>query len=188
MKGEKKVLLHICCAPCVLSPLRTLRESGYRVYGLWYNPNIHPFTEHEKRREEVARFCREEGVELIDLEEYPMEEFFRRVVYREGMRCSLCYAQRLEKTAAVAKKGRFDCFTTTLLYSKFQNHEAIRKQGEAAAKQYHTHFLYEDFRSGWSYGIEESKRRKMYRQSYCGCLYSETERYRSKRLKKKEEK
>jgi hypothetical protein len=184
---KPKVLLHICCAPCALYPLKTLREEGFTVYGLWYNPNIHPFAEYKKRRESVLQLCEEDGLELIEAGGYPMEEFFRRAVFRENVRCPLCYNMRLEQTAAVAKKGEFDSFTTTLLYSKFQNHQEIYSRGEAAAKMYGQKFLYRDFREGWAYGIEESKRRGLYRQQYCGCLYSEKDRYRKEMVTEKEE-
>ena len=184
---KPKVLLHICCAPCALFPLKTLREEGFTVYGLWYNPNIHPFAEYRKRREGVLKLSEEEGMELIEAGGYPVEEFFRRTAFRENVRCPLCYNMRLEQTAAVARKGAFDFFTTTLLYSKFQNHQEISDQGEAAAQKYRQTFLYRDFRPGWSYGIEESKRRGFYRQQYCGCLYSEKERYRNEIEIKKEE-
>jgi predicted adenine nucleotide alpha hydrolase (AANH) superfamily ATPase len=176
---KPKVLLHICCAPCALFPLKLLREEGYDVYGFWFNPNIHPFTEYKKRLDSVLQFSKEEGLQLIRAGGYPMEEFIRRTAYREEVRCPLCYNMRLEKTAAVAKKGDFDFFTTTLLYSKFQNHKEICSQGEAAAGKYKQKFLYRDFREGWAYGIEESKRRGYYRQQYCGCIYSEKERYRN---------
>ncbi|HHH84497.1 MAG TPA: epoxyqueuosine reductase QueH [Firmicutes bacterium] len=184
---KPKVLLHICCAPCALYPLKSLREEGFSVYGFWFNPNIHPFAEHQKRLDEVLRLCEEENVELIEAGGYPVEAFFRRMAFRENVRCPLCYNMRLEKTAAIARKGKFDFFTTTLLYSKFQKHDAICIQGEAAAKMYGRKFLYRDFREGWSYGVDESKKRSFYRQQYCGCLYSEKERYRSKIGKKKEE-
>ena len=89
----------------------------------------------------------------------------------------MCYYDRLKYTAIVAKKGNFDYFTTTLLYSKFQKHEMIKEIGESLAKEYGVNFYYEDFRQYWQEGIELSKARKMYRQQYCGCIYSEKERY-----------
>nr|NJM01334.1 epoxyqueuosine reductase QueH [Desulfobacula sp.] len=84
---------------------------------------------------------------------------------------------RLLQTALVAKKGNFEAFSTTLLYSKFQNHDLIRETGEALAAKYGLQFLYHDFREGWNSGIEASKRLNLYRQQYCGCIYSEKERY-----------
>jgi predicted adenine nucleotide alpha hydrolase (AANH) superfamily ATPase len=83
----------------------------------------------------------------------------------------------LEATARAAKKGRFDSFTTTLLHSKHQNHEMIREMGESLGQRYGIRFIYEDFRLGWKEGIEVSKKLGLYRQQYCGCIYSEKERY-----------
>ncbi len=85
----------------------------------------------------------------------------------------MCYHERLKATVMVARKGKFDAFSSTLLYSKFQKHELIHEIGESLGKQYGVRFLYQDFREGWKQGIEESKRLGMYRQQYCGCIYSE---------------
>jgi predicted adenine nucleotide alpha hydrolase (AANH) superfamily ATPase len=99
------------------------------------------------------------------------------VVYREKDRCTYCYHDRLRTTALLARRGKFDYFTSTLLYSKFQNHDLIKSMGESIAKSTGVPFWYEDFRSGWKEGIKKSKDREMYRQQYCGCIYSEKERF-----------
>ena len=106
-----------------------------------------------------------------------MEGFLRKVVFRESDRCTICYHERLNTTALYAKKGKFDCFSTTLLYSKFQRHDSVKSIGEAAGKSAGVPFYYRDFREGWKEGVEESKRLGIYRQQYCGCIYSEKERY-----------
>jgi hypothetical protein len=172
-----KVLIHICCAPCVIYPLRVLREEGYDVMGYFYRRNIHPYRECLRREETVREYAEREALKVIYQEGYDMEGFLRQVVFRESHRCSFCYHDRLESTASVARHGKFDYFTSTLLQSKFQNHDLIRETGEHLGKRYGVPFLYRDFREGWKEGIETSKRLDMYRQQYCGCIYSEKERF-----------
>lgn len=118
---------------------------------------------------------------------YPFEEFLRQVVFREEDRCRYCYRMRLAEAARIAKKYNFDSFTSTLLYSRYQKHDLIRQIAEEEAKRQGIDFLYRDFREGWLEGIRISKEMGMYRQSYCGCIYSEKERYyrRPKKEKKK---
>jgi predicted adenine nucleotide alpha hydrolase (AANH) superfamily ATPase len=99
------------------------------------------------------------------------------VVFREADRCQACYYLRLSYTAKIARSQAFDGFTTTLLYSRYQKHEWIKSTAESLAKEYGVSFYYHDFRAGWSEGIRISKEAGMYRQPYCGCIYSEKERY-----------
>lgn len=145
--------------------------------GFFYRYNIHPFQECMKREETLKQYSESIGIKVIYQTDYEIEKFLQSIVFREKDRCRYCYYDRLKATALVAKKGKFEGFTTTLLYSKFQNHELIRQTGEALAKNYGLKFFYHDFREGWKFGIEESKRLKMYRQQYCGCIYSEKDRY-----------
>lgn len=147
------------------------------VMGFFYRHNIHPFTECQKREETLKHYSQSIGLKVIYQSDYKIEKFLQSVVFREQDRCRYCYYDRLKATALVAKKGKFQAFSTTLLYSKFQNHELIRETGEAIAKDYGLTFFYHDFREGWKSGIEESKKLNMYRQQYCGCIYSEKERY-----------
>jgi predicted adenine nucleotide alpha hydrolase (AANH) superfamily ATPase len=172
-----KVLLHICCAPCSIYPVKTLRGGGLDVMGFFYRHNIHPYTECLKRQETLQTYAGEIDLPVIYQEGYELESFIQNVVYREKDRCHYCYHDRLRTTALLAKRGKFDYFSSTLLYSKFQKHDAIKAIGEAVGKSAGVPFLYEDFRQGWKEGIETSKKRKMYRQQYCGCIYSEKERY-----------
>lgn len=172
-----KTLLHICCAPCSIWPLQYLREQGDEVMGFFYRHNIHPFTECMRREETLRTYAAAVDLRVIYQEGYDLEGFLRRAVYRESNRCSVCYHHRLETTARLARKGKFDRFTTTLLYSKFQNHEEIRAIGESIGRSIGVPFAYHDFRAGWKTGIEASKSQHMYRQQYCGCIYSEKERY-----------
>ena len=172
-----KILLHTCCAPCAIVPLQTLKDSDFEVMGFFYRHNIHPYTECLKRQDTLKSFSKTAGFRVIYQEGYEMEEFVRNVAFREKDRCSYCYYDRLRTTALFAKKGKFNCFTTSLLYSKFQKHEEIRTIGESVGKEVGVPFHYADFREGWKEGIRISKKMELYRQPYCGCIYSEKDRY-----------
>lgn len=170
-------MLHICCAPCTTYPLRILKGEGSEIRGLFYNPNIHPYLEYQRRLDTLMSYAGEEGLTVIREEAYPIEAFLRQVVFREEERCRFCYRIRLFEAARIAREGSFDAFTTTLLYSRYQKHDLIRQIGEEAAAAQGIPFLYRDFREGWSEGVRVSKERGMYRQPYCGCIFSERERY-----------
>ena len=178
--GEgKRILLHICCAPCATYPVQRLREEGFEVAGFWYNPNIHPWTEHERRRESLVAYAQAVGLPMIWHERYEMPLFLRAVAGHEkfGERCRICYRMRLERAAQVAAEGGFDAFTTTLLISPYQDQALIREIGEEAAAQRGVEFYFENFRRGWSERGRLTKEYDLYRQQYCGCIYSEWERY-----------
>lgn len=172
-----KLLLHTCCAPCTIYPVRVLREQRIEVMGFFYGSNIHPYTECLRRRDTLTRYADEIELKLIVSDTYDLEGFLRNAAFREKDRCSFCYYDRLRTTALIAKRGKFDRFSTTLLYSKFQQHDRIQSIGRAVAKEVDLPFYYEDFRRGWKEGVAVSKANKMYRQQYCGCIYSEKERY-----------
>ncbi|HAO20453.1 MAG: hypothetical protein BWK80_43440 [Desulfobacteraceae bacterium IS3] len=172
-----KILLHTCCAPCSVYPVRILREENFEIMGFFYRHNIHPYTECLRRQETLAQYSQDTGFRVIYQQDYDMEGFIQHVVFREKDRCAYCYHDRLMAAAHIARQGKFDCFSTTLLYSRFQNHEMIRAIGESAGKSVEIPFYYRDFRVGWKEGIEESKRMGLYRQQYCGCIYSEKERF-----------
>ena len=172
-----KVLMHACCGPCASYSVEALREAGHEVYGYFYNPNIHPSQEYRRRWESFKQLA--EAVELPILEpgDYDYQEWLRRAAWREQVRCPLCYQMRLEQTARIAKHGKFDAFTTTLLISPYQKHDVLKQTGEAIAAAYGIPFLYMDFRPGFKRSVELSKEMGLYRQQYCGCIYSEAERY-----------
>ncbi len=180
-----KVLLHICCGPCASYPVPYLREQGYEVMGYFFNPNIHPYSEYVKRREALEEYARQTDLKVIYDENYNPVEYFQNISYRENQRCFFCYRLRLEQAAHVAKKGKFDYFSTTLLVSKYQKHHLIKEVGEAVGEKYGVPFLYQDFREGFKQSVECSKAMGLYRQQYCGCLYSEMERYAPRDLVKK---
>ncbi|MGI5912404.1 MAG: epoxyqueuosine reductase QueH [Syntrophomonadaceae bacterium] len=172
-----KVLLHICCGPCATYPVPVLREKGYEVMGYFFNPNIHPYTEYLKRQEALKEFACQTELKVIYDEKYDPVNYFQNISYRESQRCLFCYRLRLDQAAHIAKKGKFDYFTTTLLVSKFQKHHLIKEVGEAMGEKYGISFLYQDFRAGFKETVLRSKNMGLYRQQYCGCLFSEMERY-----------
>lgn len=172
-----KTLLHICCAPCSIYPVKTLSNEEIDVTGFFYNNNIHPYTEYVKRRDTLTQYAKITGLEVIFRDDYDLEGFLRATAFREANRCAYCYYERLNAAALYAKEAGFDSFTTTLLYSIYQKHDMIRSIGESAGKSAGIPFYYRDFREGWKEGVNESKRLELYRQKYCGCIYSEKERY-----------
>ena len=172
-----KILLHICCAPCAITPVETLRGQGMDLMGFFYRHNIHPYTECLRRQHTLETYAEQIDLHVIYQQGYDLEGFLRNAAFREADRCRLCYHDRMRATALVAKRGKFDGFTTTLLYSKFQKHQQIRDIGQTVAKEVGIAFHYHDFRHGWKTGIETSKELGMYRQQYCGCIYSEKQRY-----------
>jgi len=145
--------------------------------GFFYRHNIHPYTECLKRQETVQSYARDVDLRVIYQEGYDLEGFIQNVVYREEDRCNYCYHDRLRTTALLAKRGKFDYFSTTLLYSKFQKHDRVKSIGESVGRATGVPFFYEDFRTGWKDGVKTSRDMEMYRQPYCGCIYSEKERY-----------
>ena len=178
--GEgRRILLHICCGPCGTYPIEWLREEGFQVAGFWYNPNIHPWQEHQRRQESVRKYAEAVDLPVIWYEKYEMPLYLRAVVGHERFRerCRICYRMRLEKTARMAAEGGFDAFTTTLLISPHQEQALIRKIGEEVAEGSGVAFYFENFRRGWSERGRLTHEHGLYRQQYCGCIYSEWERY-----------
>jgi len=172
-----KMLMHICCGPCAIYPYSELKASGHAVTGFFFNHNIHPYQEYLKRIDSVREYSRQANLELIIRDEYRLEEFLAAVSKDPAIRCTYCYASRLEAAAVTAAENGFDSYTSSLLYSRYQCHDQIRRLGEDLARQYGIAFHYDDYRRGWQQGIHISKELGLYRQQYCGCIYSEKERY-----------
>ena len=177
-----KILLHICCGPCAIMPTRVLLAEGHSITGYFYNPNIHPLTEYLKRRDGAMEVAAKYGMPMIwALEEsdYDTIGWLRLVHGKKQKRCSLCWKMRLDKSCVQAKANGFDAFTTTLLYSRYQNHEKIRQLADLARTDHEKSpaFHYRDFRTNWREGINISNELGIYRQQYCGCIFSENERY-----------
>jgi len=175
-----KLLMHICCANCSLYPLKTLFSKGIDIKGIWLNPNIHPYVEYRMRLESLQKLQKLWDLDIEYIDHYGLKEFVRSVAYREDDRCILCYSMRLEDVAKTAKKMGLDGFTTSLLVSPFQKFDMIINIGKEMGKRYSVPFYFEDFRPGWKDSISLSKELGLYRQKYCGCVYSEMERYQKK--------
>ena len=174
---DKKILLHVCCGPCAIYPLQRLRELGFKVTGYFFNHNIHPFKEYQRRLDTAKQFAVDENMELIVGGGYELEEFLLNVAANYRDRCEYCYASRLEKAVEYAQLNLFELFTTTLLVSPYQKHDLLVAKAQQAAKAAGAKFFYEDFRSGWKESVTICRERGYYRQPYCGCIYSEKERY-----------
>ncbi len=176
--GEgRRLLLHICCGPCSTYTIQRLRELGFELSGFWYNPNIHPFAEHERRRDCVQAYAANMALPMVWYPEYEMPLYFRAVAGHEaaGERCAICYRLRLQRAAQVARQEGFDALTTTLLISPYQQQATIRGIGEELAAHYGLQFYFENFRRGWSARGKMAREHRMYQQRYCGCVYSEWE-------------
>jgi predicted adenine nucleotide alpha hydrolase (AANH) superfamily ATPase len=177
--GENKVLLHSCCAPCSGEVMEAMLASGidYTIY--FYNPNIHPLREYELRKEENIRFAEKHGVTFVDAD-YDKENWFARARGMEweperGIRCTMCFDMRFERTALYAHEHGFPVMTSSLGISRWKNMDQINACGRRAASRYDG-LVYWDF--NWRKGggsarmIEISKREGFYQQEYCGCVYS----------------
>ena len=171
------ILLHMCCGPCTTASREKFKELGYNIRGFFFNPNIHPYKEFKRRLETLQDYCREEEIPLMIDGRYLLEDFLRKVVYREQQRCLFCYALRLGESAKKAREEGIPSFSTTLLISPYQNHERLKEVGEARGKEYGVSFIYEDLRPLFKESVNISRQRNMYRQGYCGCIFSEKERY-----------
>jgi predicted adenine nucleotide alpha hydrolase (AANH) superfamily ATPase len=174
----RRILLHVCCAPCATYVVKRLRELAFDdVTGSWYNPNVHPFGEHEKRRETLAEYAQQIDLPVIWEPGYEIVDFLQAINGRERYRerCAVCYRMRLERTAQVAAREGFDAYTTTLLISPYQDQETIRAIGQESAALYGVTFFFENFRRGWTERGEMTRENRLYSQRYCGCVYSEWE-------------
>ena len=173
-----KLLLHTCCAPCSVYCIEQLRKENIEPVLYWYNPNIHPFKEYEARRDTLIDYSKSIGVELIVEDVYGLDEFCKNVSDNLESRCtSYCYPVRLRKTFEYAKNNGFDTVSTTLLYSIYQNHDFIKQLCERLSEEYGIDFLYRDFRVGFWEGHDKAIESGLYMQKYCGCIFSEEDRY-----------
>lgn len=184
LKGKPKLLLHACCAPCSSAVLERIAKY-FDITILYYNPNITEKEEYEKRLHEIEKFIKELNLDNIKvlLGRYNPEEFFSIANGLEqekerGKRCYKCYELRLEETAKIAEEENFDYFTTTLSISPYKNSTWLNEIGEDLNKKYLPTYLYADFKkkNGYKRSIELSKEYHLYRQDYCGCIYSKKER------------
>jgi len=181
--SPRQILVHICCGPCSIYPLKKIfSEGSFKISGFFYNPNIHPLQEFKKRLESVKTLARLMDVDVVCFEDYDPLPYFsvlagtdKKSIPRDE-RCESCYGLRLEKTAQFAYLRGYGGFSTSLLYSRYQNHEQIISLGLYMGEKYGVPFYHEDFRTGWKEGITASKEMGLYRQKYCGCVFSKYER------------
>ena len=173
-----KLLLHTCCAPCSVYCIDTLRKEDIEPTVYWFNPNIHPYMEYKARRDCLKEYTKNIHVEAIFEENYGLDDFCRNVINNLQTRCKeYCYPVRLEQTAKYAKENGYTHFSTTLLVSPYQNHEALIEVANQMAKKYNIEFLYRDFRVGFREGQAKARELGLYMQKYCGCIFSEESRY-----------
>ncbi len=181
-----KLLLHICCAPCSVACVKQLREEGIEPVGFWYNPNIHPFTEYRARRNCLTDYAKSIGLELVMEDEYGLRPFVKAVCGDIEGRCAYCYACRLSKAAQYAAEHGFDAFCTTLTVSPYQNTPLIFETGQRVGKLYGVEFRPYDFSPHYHEGQDEARALGLYMQKYCGCVFSEEDRYLGWKKKRKE--
>ena len=168
--------MHICCANCALYPFMHLQAKGIELKGLWFNPNVHPEEEYALRLNALKLL---QGLWRLDIEyidRYGLGDYLKALEGHAGVRCEVCYRMRLEETASRASESGFDAFSTTLLVSPYQKHELIVETGKGMQEKYGVKFYYEDLRPGYREGMKISKELGLYRQRYCGCLFSREER------------
>lgn len=175
-----RLLLHICCARCAIYPEERLK-SEYEVIGYYFNPNIHPTTEYLLRGEALKEYAKDEGLRLLVGEYDPIFHLKSVISSLDSNRCEVCYRLRLTETAKKAKELECRYFSTTLLSSPYQNHSKIREIGESVAREIGgIEFYYEDFRVGWKEAQKIADEIGIYKQKYCGCIFSEYERFQKK--------
>ena len=183
-----KVLLHICCAVCAASCLERLRKQGYEVTGFFYNPNIHPPGEYLKRLQEIEELARQQNFPLIvgdyDMEAWSLETKGLGQEPEGGKRCAKCFRLRLEKTKKITQERGFNFFTTTLTIGPHKNAQMVNEIGQDLAGDL---FLTRDFKKqdGFKRAQELARQYSLYRQDYCGCIFSLEERRNYDRLHKK---
>jgi hypothetical protein len=179
-----KLLLHACCGPCLTGTLKAIDRSEHEISAYWYNPNIHPYQEYKSRFNNLKEFVKELNMPLIADEDYGLRKFVKMVSDDLDNRCDKCYADRIRKTAIKAKELGFDGFSSTLLVSPYQKHEYIKSLAYEIAKEVGVGFYYIDPRPYFREGNKEAKDLGQYMQKYCGCVFSEEERYLKKYQKK----
>ncbi|MDD3304473.1 MAG: epoxyqueuosine reductase QueH [Clostridia bacterium] len=184
----RKLLMHTCCAPCFVYIENELKEKGLMNYNgtyetvdytaYFYNPNIHPKVEYERRKNAFIEFCKLKEVKNVVKDEYDLNYFVKNVVEQVGenkkfqLRCEYCYYIRLKKVFEYAKENDFDIVSTTLTISPYQNHDVIKKIGEKLQSEYGIEFRYVDYTSHFREGQKMARELSIYMQKYCGCIFS----------------
>ena len=180
-----KLLLHACCAPCTVGTLGIFGACAGIFSGtlnndvtlFWYNPNIHPFTEYKSRRDSLFSFAEENKYPLIARDDYGLRKFIAHTAGDIDNRCDYCYEERFDAAARIAAENDFDAFSTTLLVSPYQKHEKIIEICTKMFERYGVAFFYRDCRPGFRDGQKKAREMGVYMQKYCGCIFSEEERF-----------
>lgn len=172
----EKTLIDACCGPCSLVLDRALAVDRETTRFIFYNPNVHPWSEYQRRLDAFLAFMGTGGFSY-DVLEYRPEDWIRAVSFREENRCEMCYRLRLRRTADYAMEEGFSVLTTTLLASPYQDHDMIKLSGESIAASRGRRFLAWDGRGEYRAGLREARDLGLYLQPYCGCIFSERERY-----------
>jgi len=180
-----KLLLHTCCAPCAIYPVTEGKNDDVELTGFFYNPNIHPASEYLRRKKACVDYFESEGIELILPERNPGDYFINHGEAPREDRCRSCWGMRLFETARFAKENGFDSFTTTLLGSPYQEHDTLKELCREAAEKSGSRFYYKDFRVGFKSAHLKARMKGIYRQNYCGCVFSLVERHEAKSQKAK---
>jgi epoxyqueuosine reductase len=171
------IFLHSCCGPCACYTTQKLQEDGLAPTLYFYNPNIHPYREQEQRRDALRQLAEHRDLPLVEEPGYDLEGFLIKIAHDPKNRCEQCYRMRLAQAAAKAKESGFTLFGTTLLISPYQNHDLLCAVGKEMATDFKIAFHDEDFRPGFRESQVLAKELGLYRQQYCGCIYSEKERF-----------
>lgn len=170
-----KILMHLCCAPCGVYPVASMRDEGHQVDGYFYNPNIHPLEEYQRRLDTVHEYAQKVNLH-VDVAQGFMQREWEQFTGCTDQRCRMCYGMRMDRAAKAAKLGGYDAFTTSLLVSPYQKHDFIREIAQQAAVRNDVAFEYRDFRDGFRQGQQMAREMGLYRQKYCACIYSYQER------------
>lgn len=178
---KNKLLLHTCCAPCLVGTMPFI-AGDVETTCFWYNLNIHPYLEYKSRLNALVLYASENNINLIISDYYGLVEFTKNVIDNldKGARCVYCYDARIKETAIYAKEHGFDMFSTSLLVSPYQNHEKIKEICEKYAVEFGVKFFYADFRANFRNGQKSARENNIYMQKYCGCIFSEQERFLTK--------
>ena len=171
--SENKILLHACCAPCAEYPVADLLERGFRPDLLYYNPNIHPRFEYDRRWEQVIRLGEIRDLSASRVEDFRMQDWLDHTWKgKYDSRCEMCYSIRMEYVASYAREHGYSAFSSSLLVSPYQQHDRIAKIAEEAARHNQVEFAYYDWRPHFREGQAMAREDGLYRQKYCGCIFS----------------